>query len=211
MFPEERDSEAIVEVYTTIEDFPHKHQEAYEIYPSINRQERESIGVGGLISQREAKPHGLGSFYIVQQVKLTGEAKAFPERAESDGLDDLKRAGRAVEPETEDDSRPEKRLVGIEAPLKTRKRSRYRITTGGKAPRRLLPENQAILNAEIAAQDAEVDEDDPEDPRSQRFANDEAYQDDYDGPTPAQIGAPDDAFTTGNDLLGSQDVVGLAT
>jgi len=66
----------------------------------------------------------------------------------------------------------EEELVGSPLP----RRQRQRITTGGRAPRRLTLARQAIYEEEQAAADAEVDEDDPEDPRSNRFKREQAYQ-----------------------------------
>ena len=67
----------------------------------------------------------------------------------------------------------EEELVGSPLP----RRQRQRITTGGRAPRRLILDRKAIYEEEKAAADAQVDEDDPEDPRSNRFRREQAYQD----------------------------------
>lgn len=66
----------------------------------------------------------------------------------------------------------EEELVGSPLP----RRQRQRITTGGLAPRRLILDRKAIYEEEQAAADAQVDEDDPEDPRSNRFRREQACQ-----------------------------------
>ena len=107
--------------------------------------------------------------YNAQEERLAAQSSHAADRHDSDELDDknvISQQRDSLENQSEEE------LVGSPPP----KRQRQRITTGGRAPRRLTVAQEAIYKAEQAAADAQVDEDDPEDPRSDRFKHEQGRQ-----------------------------------
>jgi hypothetical protein len=168
-FLSERECSGRLTDYYTPEPFPKGTSSAHRNYMSATRAHRKNIGNGGLITKEEAKIYGLEEMYNAQEERLATQSSHAADRHEPDELDDknvISQRRDSLENQSEEE------LVGSPPP----KRQRQRITTGGRAPRRLTVAQEAIYKAEQAAADAQVDEDDPEDPRSNRFKHKQRRQ-----------------------------------
>jgi hypothetical protein len=161
-FSSERECSGQLTDYYTSEPFPKGTSSAHRNYMSATRAHRNNIGNGGIITKKEAKIYGLREMSNAQKEKLAIQKSHPADRYRSDELDDknvISQQRDSLENQSEEE------LVG--SPQERGKRQR--ITTGGRAPRRLTLARKASYEADQAAADAQVDEDDPEDPRSDRF------------------------------------------